>query len=291
MGRRMIAAGRRSDPPPSERPDGRSSPATLRPSGLPGSARTNVFVAAVSAGVLFFLAIEPTQPWILILTTLLTALGTSAVLQREAIERFPAAPAEETIVETAFSLIVPVLWIFGATLTAEYVIEGFWVLPAGGAIGLGFGVVMYSEIASLDRAHSAYQGARFFLNIATYVVAFALFAAPYALELDRLPATLFVGVAAVLAAIELMREAPLPSPQVLLLALVSGVLLGEARWAMHFLPLEEFLSATLLLLAFYVATGILQSQLLSQVTAGVVLEYAVVGGTGALLIAAAHLVA
>ncbi len=277
---------RRAEPPPPG--DGRAS--RLAPSGLPASARANVFVLAVSAGILFFLAIEPTQPWLLLLATFLTAIGMGAVLRHEAAMRGIDAAGDEPVAETVFSLIVPVLWVFGATLTTEYVVEGFWTLPLGLAIGAGFGIVVYSEIASLDRDHASYQGARLVLNVAAYTIAFALFAAPYALELGRLPAAAFTGAAAVLMAIELMREAPMPPLQVLILGAVSGLLLAEARWAMHYLALEEFLSATLLLLVFYVATGVLQAQMLSRATASVVMEYAVVGGTGALLITAAHLV-
>lgn len=261
------------------------------PTGLPGSARANVFILAVSLGVAFFLAIEPTQPWLLILLTGLTALGMSAILRAEAPVRTDATGAHARppdAASTVFSFVVPVLWTFGAGLLAEYVSNGYWSLLAALIVGTGFGVIVYAEIASLDEASDSYQVARFTLNVAAYVIAFALFAAPYALELDRAPASLFIGVATVLMTIELMREAPMSSMQILIMALTSGLMLAETRWALYYLPLSAFLASTLLLLQFYVATGVLQSQLLSKFTPAIMLEYLIVGGTGLLFIVAAE---
>lgn len=283
---------RRTTVPPSPPASPPERPLRLRPSGMPSSARANVFVLAVGLGIAFFLAMEPTQPWILLLVTGLTALGTGAVLRTEA----PAPPIDaegraSALSDTVFSLIVPVLWVFGAGLLAEYVAEGFWSLPVALGIALGFGTIVYAEITSLDPEAETYQGARLALNVAAYVIAFALFAAPYAADLDRLPSALFVGVAAVLMSIELMREAPLSPAQVLVLAGTAGLLLAESRWTLHFLPLDEFLAATLLLLVFYVATGVLQSQLLARLTASAALEYGAVAATGLLLIIAADMIA
>ena len=263
------------------------------PTGIPGLPRANVFILTISIGIALFLAIEPTQQWLLLLLTGLTALGMSALLRTEgpvhidvAGEHFRTPPDAAA---TVFSFVVPVLWVFGAGLLAEYVTGGYWSLPAAALVGLGFGIIVYAEIKSLDKMADAYQVARFTLNAAAYVLVFALFAAPYALDLGRIASALFIGIAAVLMTVELMREAPMPPIQVLIMALTSGLLLAEARWALYYLPLAEFLSATLLLLQFYVTTGVLQSALLVRFTTSIMVEYIIVGGTGILFIVAAEI--
>ncbi len=263
----------------------------LRPAALLGSARANILVFTVGAGIASFLAIEPTQDWILLLVTGLTALGMSAILRTEAPGGAQPLEGQPDPADTIFSLIIPVLWVFGAGLLAEEVAGGFWSLAAALAIAVGLGAIVRAETTSLDPEAEWYQGARFALNAVAYAIAFALFAFPYAAGLDRLPASLFVGVAAALMSIELMREAPTPPIQVLVIASVAGLLLAEARWALYFLPLDEFLAATLLLLTFYIATGVLQSQLLSRLTPSAAMEYAVVGATGSFVVFAAHFIA
>ena len=262
------------------------------PTGVPGSPRANVFILTISIGVGLFLAIEPTQQWLLLLLTGLTALGMSALLRTEgpvhidvAGERFRTAPDAAA---TVFSFVVPVLWVFGAGLLAEYISVGYWSLLAALGVGVGLGVIVYAEIDSLDKETEAYQVARFTLNVAAYVIVFALFAVPYALDLGRVSSALFIGIAAVLMTVELMREAPMASLRVLIMALTSGFLLAETRWALYYLPLADFLSATLLLLQFYVTTGVLQTALLTRFTTAIMVEYITVGGTGLLIIVAAE---
>ena len=262
------------------------------PTGAPGSPRANVFILTISIGVGLFLAIEPTQQWLLLLLTGLTALGMSALLRTEgpvhidvAGERFRTAPDAAA---TVFSFVVPVLWVFGAGLLAEYISVGYWSLLAALGVGVGFGVIVYAEIDSLDKETEAYQVARFTLNVAAYVIVLALFAAPYALDLGRVSSALFIVIAAVLMTVELMREAPMSPLQVLIMALTSGFLLAETRWALYYLPLADFLSATLLLLQFYVTTGVLQTALLSRFTTAIMVEYLTVGGTVLLIIVAAE---
>ncbi|HWO93180.1 MAG TPA: hypothetical protein VNL92_00260 [Dehalococcoidia bacterium] len=255
--------------------------------------RANLLILAVGVGLFLFLTIEPTQAWLLLLITGLALLGMGALARAEAVYRSEMsgeAPAELRVSDSVFSLIIPTLWVFGGGLLAEEIAGGFWSIPAAVVVAAGFGIIAHAELFSLHEESSWYQAARFALNVAAYVIAFALFATPYALELGRFAAAIFVGVAAVLMAIDLLREAPIPAVRVLLVAGAAGLLLAETRWSMYYLGIEEFSSATLLLVVFYVASGLLQSQLLAKLSAATALEYALVGGAGLLIIAAAELI-
>jgi hypothetical protein len=66
----------------------------------------------------------------------------------------------------------------------------------------------------------------------------------------------------------------------ILYSLAIGVLLGEAAWTTHFLPLDGSAAAVFLLLAFYMMSGLVHNYLASRLnrqTAGEFCAVALVG--------------
>ena len=59
-------------------------------------------------------------------------------------------------------------------------------------------------------------------------------------------------------------------------ALAIGVLLAEAAWVTHFLPLDASGAAVFLLLAFYLMTGLMHNYLADRLTAVPPSEFGVV---------------
>ncbi len=217
--------------------------------------RIHVMAAVFGAGLTAFLAIEPTQNWLLLLLAGLVALGSDAVVRTHPRARF------ERLDDTALFLFVPVLLTLSLGLFLEEVAEGYWSLLAGLGAAIPFAIVLQAEYNSVDRRLPAYATARLILNIATYVIAFLFYAAIYDFDLS-LPALVFAsGVVSLLLGIEILREDALETPRTMLYALAIGVLLAEAALAMHFLPLEGALAAVFLLLAFYLMTGLMHNYL------------------------------
>jgi len=244
--------------------------------------RVHAMAAVFGAGLTAFLAIEPTQNWLLLLLAGLVALGTDAIVRTHPRSNF------KRLDDTALFLFVPVLLTLSLGLFLEEVAEGYWSLLAGLGAAIPFAIVLQAEYNSVDRRLPAYGGARLILNIATYVIAFLFYATIYDFDLS-LPAVIFAtGVVSLLLAIEILREEALETPRTLLYAFAIGVLLAEAALSMHFLPLEGALAAIFLLLAFYLMTGLMHNYLgdrLSLRTAG---EFSGIALLGLLIVVISH---
>ena len=259
-----------------------SSPAAALNGVVSRLDRVHVMAAVFGAGLTAFLAIEPTQNWLLLLLAGLVALGSDAVVRTHPRAHF------ERLDDTALFLFVPVLLTLSLGLFLEEVAEGYWSLLAGLGAAIPFAIVLQAEYNSVDRRLPAYAGARLILNIATYVIAFLFYAAIYDFDLS-LPALVFAsGVVSLLLAIEILREDALETPRTMLYALAIGVLLAEAALAMHFLPLEGALAAVFLLLAFYLMTGLMHNYLGDRLTLRTAGEFSGIALLGLLIVVISH---
>ena len=104
---------------------------TIRPQRAPtaslspySSARVPLLVVVYAIGLVLFLAIEPTRPWILLVVTALVALGTDGILRTH-----PRAVLEEDLAWTAPLLFLPTLMSLGAGLFLEDAFRGTGCFP------------------------------------------------------------------------------------------------------------------------------------------------------------------
>lgn len=244
--------------------------------------RVHAMAAVFGAGLAAFLAIEPTQNWLLLLLAGLVALGADAVVRTHPRARF------KRLDDTALFLFAPVLLTLSLGLFLEEVAEGYWSLLAGVGAAVPFGIVLQAEYDSVDRRLRAYGGARLILNIATYVIAFLFYATIYDFDLE-LPALVFaVGVVSLLLGIEILREEALETPRTLLYATAIGVLLSEAALVIHFLPLEGALAAIFLLIAFYLMTGLMHNYLGDRLSLRTASEFGGIALLGLLIVIISH---
>ncbi len=238
--------------------------------------------AVFGLGLTAFLAIEPTQNWLLLLLSGLAALGSDGIVRTHPRARF------RRLDDTALYLFVPVLFTLSLGLFLEEVAEGYWTLAAGLLAGVPFAAIIQAEYSTVNRKSENYVSARLILNVATYVIAFLFFATIYDFDLALPTASFAVGIVSLLLAIEILREEALDTPRTLLYAVAIGLLLAEAGWALNFLPLEGAIAAVFLLLAFYLMTGLMHNYLgerLSLRTAG---EFTGVAGLGLLIVILSH---
>jgi hypothetical protein len=259
-----------------------SSPSTALNGVVSRVDRVHAIAAVFGIGLAAFLAIEPTQNWLLLLLAGLVALGTDAVVRTHPRARF------QRLDDTALFLFVPVLFTLSLGLFLEEVADSYWSVPAGLAAAVPFGIVLQAEYNSVDRRLRAYGGARLILNIATYVIAFLFYATIYDFELSVAAITFAAGVVSLLLAIEILREEALETPRTLLYAIAIGVLLSEAAVAMHFLPLEGALAAVFLLLAFYLMTGLMHNYLGDRLSLRTAAEFCGIALLGLLIVVISH---
>lgn len=82
-------------------------------------------------------------------------------------------------------------------------------------------------------------------------------------------------------ALELLRESRLVGPSSLLVSLAVGLSMAELRLALYFFPLDGLLAGALLIIGFYLATGLVHHLLDHDLEFATMAEYLLVGGVGA----------
>ena len=69
---------------------------------------------------------------------------------------------------------------------------------------------------------------------------------------------------------------------------MGALIVGELRWALHFVPLDGHLAALTLVLALFFSSGVLYSHLTRQLTRAVLAEYVAVVAAGVALVVLAR---
>ena len=114
----------------------------------------------------------------------------------------------------------------------------------------------------------------------TYLTAFALFGAIYAIKVRSLvsgTAVLFLGI---LLSLELLRETESEVKRTWLYAGITGLILGELTWALNYWVIGGLVGGAFLLLVFYILTGIIQHHFVGRLNRRLMYEYAMVMAIG-----------
>jgi hypothetical protein len=249
-------------------------PATFDLSGVPRSAAIPLLSVLFAIGVSLFVAVAPAQPWILFAVVALVGLGTDGILRshpRASLRRWS---------DTAPFLFIPVLFALASGLFLEEVVSGYRTIPAVIGAGTLLSLGLYGEYVTAIHHGPSFALGRLLLNILTFVSAFAFYAVVYEFDVSLVPASIAVGLFSMLLAVEIFREGEADVFRALIFSGVIGVVLAEARWALYFLPLDGFLAATLLLLIFYQATGLVQHHLTGHLNRAVAAEFSIVTAVG-----------
>jgi hypothetical protein len=225
-------------------------------------------------GLLLFVSIDPVRPWLLLALTAIMALGADGIIRAHPRGEF------HTVADTAPYLFVPVLFTLSAGLFLEDVILSYWSVPAVIGASALMGIALWAEHVSVETDHPSFNLARFALNVVTYLTAFGFYAVVYGFDVELGPASFAVGLVSMLLAIEVFREAEADPLRALVFAACIGVIVGEARWVLYFIPLEGFLAGVFLLLVFYLTSGVIQHYLSDRLDALVIGEFALVTAAG-----------
>ena len=219
--------------------------------------------------------------WYLLAALLVIAgVGVDQVLRMH-----PSTPFQGPL-GTAIYLFVPVLFALGSALFLREIASGVWVLVLSVVAAGLFAACTHAEYLTVQAEAGTYAQARFALSVISYLTAFALFTVistgGYALP----AATLLVAVVVALLTVDLLRELDVRNAALFGYAGTVAVVLAEVRWAIYYLALGRLLAGGLLLIVFYVITGLVQSFLSGHLDRRTLGEFAVVGTVGSLIIAA-----
>ncbi len=227
-------------------------------------------------GLACYLNFEPAQPWILWLTAALVALAVDGLVRLS--PKWVAGGAEA--VSSVVYLVLPALATLGLGLFINDAIHGYSRAAAAIASGVAIGLIAYGEYHTVDFGSRLYGPVRLFLAIATYITAFALYTVIFSGSMDLGMASFIVAVISLLLSVELLRESRLTGPSSLLVGLAIGMSMGELRLALYFFALDGLLAGALLIIAFYLATGLVHHLLDHDLEWSTTAEYLLVAGVG-----------
>lgn len=240
-----------------------------------------VFGSLMTAIFLMFVAIEPTPRWLLLFGALISVIGTDGVIRQKWPR--PFIHGQNTADSTPY-LFLPALATITTPMLIEHNIRGYLVIPVTLLAGCAFTFMIAALISSVRVTAPVYPLARLISIAAVYLSAFALFSFSYVLDIDLAASVAVVGIVTVMLGIEVYREGQIEPIETIQFSVVTGLILGEARWAMHFIPIDGYLAGLALLLIFFLVTGLFHAHLTRQLNKIVAMEYSGLAGLGILLV-------
>lgn len=238
------------------------------------TARLVLLVLVAAGGLSAYVSIRPEEPWLLWLTASLVALGADGLVRGH--PRWQGAGALASVVY----LLLPFLATLGAGLFIDEAIDGYGrpVSALAGAVLIG--VVAYGEYQTVDFGSRTYGAMRLVLAVITYLTAFAIYTVVFTRDLDVVLGSVYVCLASAALAMELLRESRLLGASSLLVGLAIGISVGELRAALYFFPLDGLLAGALLIIGFYLATGLAHHLLDHDLEWSTTAEYLLVAAVG-----------
>ena len=233
------------------------------------------------AGLAAYLNIRPEQHWILALTALVTAASVEGAVRSHPEWRGSHLGA------LSYALL-PLVAVLGAGLFIDEAVDGYGRMVAGLAAGAATGLLLYAEYHTISPAQRLFGSMRLVLAVVTYLAALALFTVFFTRDLNLPASTAAVGVLSFALALDLLRESRGRGASSVLAALAIGVSLAELRIALYYFPLDDLLTGALMIIGFYVATGLVHHLLDEDLTPSTVAEYLVVSGVSAAVIVVAR---
>jgi hypothetical protein len=204
----------------------------------------------------------------------ITCSGTDAIVRSH--------PTAQRI-EAQFSFVtwtLPALTVLLATILLPQAPTRLYQLGGYVATGLILILVISAEYYTVDPAHPRYLVARLGLNGWAYLLAIVLFTLIYSAKARSLISATGVTFVSALLALEFLRSAGRGFGRTALYAAIAGLCTGEIIWAMNYWRISGLTGGLILLLGFYVATGLANQQLQGRLTRRMLVEYAAVAMLG-----------
>jgi hypothetical protein len=151
----------------------------------------------------------------------------------------------------------------------------YWVIGLI-TMGLALGFSLAGIYYTVDPFQPGYRRARLGLNALTYAAALVLFLVVYRTRVRSLVSATEVMVVSGLLALELLRGSGRPTVLVALYAGITGLVLGQATWALNYWRLDSLTGGLVLMIGFYNAVGLAQHGLQGRIRRRVLLEYGLI---------------
>ncbi len=256
---------------------------------IPCYERASVFVSLIVLGLAFLPEIElPTRTFSFrvlgslasirlsakwLMTALLASLactGTDSLIRSHPLVRlgeirytfvFWALPGLSVAAATLLLPLAPnkPYWLGGLALTALLLL-----------------LIAVAQYHTVDPTDPAYRLARLALHIVVYLVALGLFTLIYGSKARSLLSATSTAAVGSLLALELLRGVHPNLRLAGLYALITGLAAGEVTWALNYWTLGRLTGGLLLLLVFYLVTGLAREGLSGRLNQRTLVEFALV---------------
>jgi hypothetical protein len=256
---------------------------------IPCYERASVFISLIVLGLAFLPKIElPTRTFSfhvlgslasirLSVTWLMAALlaslactGTDSLIRSHPLVRrgenrytfaFWTLPGLSVVAATLLLPLAPnkTYWLVGLALTALLLL-----------------LIAVGQYHTVDPTHPRYRLARLALNILVYLVALGLFTLIYGSKARSLLSATTTAAVSSLLALELLRGVHHNLRLTGLYALIAGLAVGEVTWALNYWPVGRLTGGLILLLIFYLVTGLSREGLLRRLNRRALIEFALV---------------
>ncbi len=233
------------------------------------------------AGLTAYLNLRPEQHWILALTALVAAMAVEGAVRSHPEWRGSS-------LEALSYALLPLLAVLGAGLFIGEAVGGYGRMGAGLVAGAATGLLLYAEYHSIAPGRPLFGPMRLVLAVVTYLAALALYTVFFTRDLNLPASTAAVGVLSFALALDLLRESRGRGASSLLAALAIGISLAELRIALYYFPLDDLLTGALMIIGFYVATGLVHHLLDDDLTPATLAEYFAVSGVSAAVVVIAR---
>lgn len=226
------------------------------------------------------LTLRLSSPWLVaVVLVILVSAGTDVLL------RLNTAAAEAGYHQTAPAWILPGMTTAAACgLIAQLPpLSRAWLLVLLGA-GVGLGLILLGELHAADPTNRYCGLARAALTVYAYAMALFVFTAVYGMDVRTILSGTGTALASFLLAIALLRWWAGPSTRVWPAAALAAPTVGLATWRLNHTSLDSLAGGGLLLLVFYLITGLAQQWMGKDFNRQVMAELAVAVVLGLLLI-------
>ena len=233
-------------------------------------------VALVAAGLLLSPTLEFPRSWVLLGLAVVTSGAGAHLLAR-------AHPEYRYYLHkppTAFYWTAPVALTAGGALFTLQLLGGPFTLVGMGVTSAGVALVLYCQYALAEPGRAPPAYARLITNLSIYLAAFLLFVSIHNSGLGLPLAPVVLGSLSGLLSLELFREGRDRPWREAGYALVLAVLIAELSWVLQYFPLGKIITSLVLLLGFYLLTGLIHNHLIGRLSPWIALEFVFVTAVG-----------
>ncbi len=260
---------------------------------IPCYERASVFVSLIVLGLAFLPEIElPTRTFSFYVLGSWASIQLSAMWLMAALLASLACTGTDSLVRShplvrcresrhTFAFwALPGLLVVAATLLLPLAPSRPYWLGGLALTALLLVLIAVAQYHTIDPTDPGYRPARLSLNLFAYLVAFGFFTLIYSGKARSLLSATTATAVGSLLALELLRGIHQNLRLTGLYALISGLVLGEVIWALNYWAVSRLTGGLLLLLVFYLVTGLSREGLLRKLNRRALVEFALVALLG-----------